>query len=147
MVATKYIDRIVSNRLDVASLYIDGQEYTPSSSHGHSPFITSMPTRTTTVSCTADMGGDIFIIPLLHDQRRVISMMLTIEAQVMVDDDFGSIIHRITMSYKNDQYVMTPIISYLIGGATIDIQINGDHIYVSGKKGEYQLNMIPNVSD
>lgn len=146
MVATKYIDRIVSNRLDVAFLYVDGQEYSPSSNHGYSPFITSMPGRTTTISCTARIDGNIFVIPLLHDQRRVISMMFTIEAQVMVGDDFGSIIHRGTISYKNDQYVMTTIMSYLTGGATLDIGISDDHMYVSGMNGEYQLIMIPNVS-
>ncbi len=146
MVATKYIDRIVSSRLDVASLYVDGQEYVPASSHGHSPYTISMPTRTTTVSCTASMDGDIFAVHLTHEQCRIVSMMVTLEGQVMIDDDFGSIIHRIILSYKNDQYTTTTIMSYITGEATINILINGDYMYISGKKGEYQLNMLPNVS-
>lgn len=73
-------------------------------------------------------------------------MMVTLEGQVMIDDDFGSIIHRIILSYKNDQYTTTTIMSYITGEATINILINGDYMYISGKKGEYQLNMLPNVS-
>lgn len=161
--ATKYIDRLVSNRVSSNVLILAGKEFQPCLIQGEAPQVLDMPDRIISAGSTTvsqDNNDLMFDIALTDGDSRIVSMLISIYGEVSTtSDDFvgSSIIRHKRVRWTGSGYEIDDVNGYELD--TDDLIIDIDVDFVDGRMhissvvntsidGErtstYRLDMIPN---